>query len=83
MTHVSTYFIREPGGIIVEIRFYTTTQKLNRGLWNIHTNEILLTEVMYEEWRTIRSKSESSQKCFFDKLEKISDFALPDQNPAP
>jgi hypothetical protein len=67
-----TQLLLADDGEVIELRFYVTDQLLSRGLWNIDTNEILLTPPMFAEWEALRKQSPRLQKLFLAQLLQIS-----------
>jgi hypothetical protein len=70
---VLTVIFSDDSGDVLTIRFYLTGSELDRGLWNIQTNQVLLTFPMMQEWNSLVKGNH--KKKFFDNLEKISGTA--------
>lgn len=61
--------------IDIKISCCSHLKEADFGLWNIDTNEVVLSKTMYEEFSSLTKQSE--KKSFFDKnLLKISQKTL-------
>ena len=65
-------FIPKGESEVVKIKIFTT-ENLDlekQGLWNIDSNEVLLSQTMYDQFSII--KDQQLQRKFFDQLTKVS-----------
>jgi hypothetical protein len=53
-----------------KVKIYTGGDSDDTALWNVDTNEVLLSNRLYSEFRSCKTQAE--QKRFFDRLQKTS-----------
>jgi len=54
----------------MRVKIYTGGNDDDTALWNVDTNEVLLSNRLYSEFRNCKTQAE--QRRFFDRLQKTS-----------
>lgn len=80
MVKRSTYTIISEEGDAVDIEFYVTDDPMRQGMWDVMSNQVLLTPAMYNEWRLLIGGTRQAQKKFFDGLQQVITIQLKRQN---
>jgi hypothetical protein len=75
MTLRKTIFLIGHYGEVITVTIYTAENlKYQRGIWDVDTNTIVLTEEIYQQFDVLKNHSE--QRRFFDDLLKVSGTLL-------
>ncbi len=59
---------------VITIRIFTSDTMDGQGLWNVESNDVLISNELYSEFRSCKSQKE--QGSFFSNLLKVSSSQL-------